>query len=277
MPQELKSQPGAARACIVVPCYNESARLRSSEFVEFAAKHDRFSFLFVNDGSKDSTLDLLKRLCSQNEAGLFYLDLGVNHGKAEAVRLGMLRSIEFLKPEFVGFWDADLASPLNAIPEFVEKLTQTNRLQMVFGARIRLLGHHVKRRLARHYLGRIFATVVSIALHLPVYDTQCGAKLFRVTPGLLQMLTEPFISRWIFDVEIVARVIQAARGDRRLVEEMIFELPLMEWEDVAGSKLHPADFLRAVVDIWTIRNKYLSGFRRDVLDSYPSRSHETQI
>jgi dolichyl-phosphate beta-glucosyltransferase len=50
-------------------------------------------------------------------------------------------------------------------------LKERERLQMVFGAQIRLLGHQVKRRLARHYLGRIFATVVSIALRLPVYDT----------------------------------------------------------------------------------------------------------
>ena len=258
MPQEANQYPGSVRACIVIPCYNESARLRSTEFLEFAAAHDQIAFLFVNDGSKDNTLDLLKRLCSEHEGRLFYLDLGTNRGKAEAVRLGMLRSIEILQPEFVGFWDADLATPLQAIPDFLETLKERDHLQMVFGARIRLLGRQVKRRPGRHYLGRIFATVVSIALQLPVYDTQCGAKLFRVTPDLSRILAEPFLSRWIFDVEIVARVIRAAHGDRGLVEEIIFEMPLMQWEDVAGSKLHSTDFFRAILEIYAIRKKYLS-------------------
>jgi dolichyl-phosphate beta-glucosyltransferase len=258
MRQVANQHPRSVRACIVIPCYNESARFRIAEFLKFAATQDQIAFLFVNDGSKDNTLDLLQRLCSEHGDGFFYLDLRTNHGKAEAVRLGMLRSIELLQPEFVGFWDADLATPLQAIPEFIGLLKERDHLQMVFGARIRLLGHQVKRRLARHYLGRIFATVVSIALRLPVYDTQCGAKLFRATPDLSRILAEPFLSRWIFDVEIVARVIRAAHGDRSLVEEMIFEMPLVQWEDVAGSKLHPTDFFRAILEIYAIRKKYLS-------------------
>jgi glycosyltransferase involved in cell wall biosynthesis len=258
MPYEANRCPGQVRACIVIPCYNESGRLRTAEFLEFAALHDGISFLFVNDGSKDNTLDVLQRLCSELEGRLHYLDLGINRGKAEAVRLGMLRSLELLQPEFVGFWDADLATPLRAIPDFLKMLNEQERLQMVFGARIRLLGHQVKRKLTRHYLGRIFATVVSAALQLPVYDTQCGAKLFRNTHDLSQILAEPFLSRWIFDVEIIARLIRAARGDRVLVEEMIFEMPLMQWEDVAGSKLHTTDFFRAVLEIYAIWKRYLS-------------------
>jgi dolichyl-phosphate beta-glucosyltransferase len=257
MRQDANQHPGSVRTCIVIPCYNESARLRIAEFLEFVATHDQIDFLFVNDGSTDSTLNLLERLCSEHEGRLFCLDLVTNHGKAEAVRLGLLRSIELLQPNFVGFWDADLATPLQAILDFLEMLKERDRLQMVFGARIRLLGHQVKRKLARHYLGRIFATVVSIVLRLPVYDTQCGAKLFRVTPDISRILAEPFLSRWIFDVEIVARIIRTAHGDRSLVEEMIFEMPLMCWEDVVGSKLHPTDFLRAMLEIYAIRKKYL--------------------
>lgn len=246
------------RACIVIPCYNESTRLRGAEFLNFVLDHDEICFLFVNDGSKDNTFAILQALCSQNSERLYCLDLVTNHGKAEAVRRGMLHSIERLQPEFVGFWDADLATPLDAIPDFLRRLIEHENLEMVFGARIRLLGHHVRRKLKRHYLGRLFATVVSIVLQLPVYDTQCGAKLFRVNSKFSAILAEPFLSRWIFDVEILARVIQAVRGDRAKVEDMIFELPLMRWEDVAGSKLHPTDFLRALLEIYAIRNRYLS-------------------
>ena len=200
---------------------------------------------------------MLQALCAQSEERLFFLDLETNRGKAEAVRRGMLRAIETLQPELIGFWDADLATPLEAIPEFIAKLAADENLQMIFGARIQLLGHDVRRSARRHYLGRLFATAVSAVLQLPVYDTQCGAKLFRVNHNLSQILAEPFLSRWIFDVEIIARTIRTVHGDRVLVRKMIFELPLMRWEDVAGSKLHATDFLRAVREIYAIHVKYL--------------------
>ncbi|WP_263360180.1 glycosyltransferase [Acidicapsa ligni] len=248
----------ALEACIIIPCYNEESRLPRAQFLEFVQKHPQISFLFVNDGSTDNTLSMLEKLCSSTLGGLSLLNLQANSGKAEAVRLGMLHAMLAIQPKYVGFWDADLATPLDEIPRFVRKLNQNSTLQMVFGARVRLLGRQVRRKSSRHYLGRLFATVVSIVLNVPVYDTQCGAKLFRVDPTFSQILEEPFLSRWIFDVEIVARAIRAAHGNRKLMEQYIFELPLMKWDDVAGSKLHSGDFVRAILDIIRIHQKYLS-------------------
>jgi dolichyl-phosphate beta-glucosyltransferase len=128
---------------------------------------------------------------------------------------------------------------------------------MVFGSRIRLLGRHVHRRAVRHYLGRVFATVVSLMLRLPIYDTQCGAKIFRVTPALSQVLSQPFISRWVFDVEIIARFIVLSDRDPQPLHDSVYEFPLEKWEDVAGSKVKPGDFLLAFLDTFRIRQKYL--------------------
>ena len=126
---------------------------------------------------------------------------------------------------------------------------------MVFGARIRLLGRTIHRKAVRHYTGRLFATAASLTLSIPVYDTQCGAKIFRVTHGLEQVLAEPFSSRWIFDVEIVARFIQR-RGHAFCVAG-IYEYPLQTWEDVGGSKLRGSDFLKAGLDLMAIHRRYL--------------------
>jgi len=160
--------------------------------------------------------------------------------------------------DYVGYWDADLATPLDAVPEFVRILDDDPEIQMVFGARIKLLGRTVERDRVRHYVGRIAATLISSALRLGIYDTQCGAKLFRVNCVTRQLFSEPFVSRWIFDVEILARLEQLHRaGEGEAPSRLIYELPLRVWRDQPGSKVGPWDFLQAGVDLLRIRSRYL--------------------
>ena len=245
------------RCTIVVPCYNEAQRLPSERFVEFVHEGRGIDFLFVNDGSKDNTLEVLQRLAIVCGPSVQVLDKKVNGGKAEAVRDGMNHVIESGTSAFVGFWDADLATPLPAISQLLQELIDDPHLEMVFGSRVRLLGRHVHRQAVRHYLGRVFATVVSIMLRLPIYDTQCGAKIFRITPELAQVLSRPFISRWVFDVEIIARFMALNQGDPQVLHDTIYEFPLESWEDVAGSKVKSGDFLLAFLDTFRIYSTYL--------------------
>jgi hypothetical protein len=92
-----------------------------------------------------------------------------------------------------------------------------------------------------------------------VYDTQCGAKLFRASPQLKQALAKPFMSKWVFDVELLARL---GATDGRYVAarlfDTVYEYPLPEWRDVAGSKLRMSDFAKSAVDLLKIYRAYVS-------------------
>jgi dolichyl-phosphate beta-glucosyltransferase len=242
---------------IVVPCYNEETRLPEATFVSFALAHPETRFVLVNDGSTDQTLGRLQQIRAQVGARIDVLNLPQNRGKAEAVRLGMLRAFE-LGCELAGYWDADLATPLQEIPRFVDVLRRLPACLMVFGARVQMLGRTIERGAARHYLGRVFATTASALLDLSIYDTQCGAKLFRVTEDTRALFAEPFAVGWTFDVELIARLIQRQRQrGGRPVSELIYELPLDNWHDVAGSKVAPLDFVRGIAEVLRIRKRYL--------------------
>jgi hypothetical protein len=146
------------------------------------------------------------------------------------------------------------------IPSFCDLLDTRPDLLMVFGARVRLLGRSIERRALRHYLGRAFATAASVALGMGVYDTQCGAKLFRVSPEIKAIFEPPFVTRWLFDVELIARLVQVRRGSGLPpTEKLIYEWPLPEWHHVAGSKVRPSDFGKAFFGLARI---YWTYFRR---------------
>ncbi len=236
---------------IVVPCYNEAQRLPQQDFIKFAQDYPGYNFLFVNDGSKDGTLEVLSNLCASNPARFSLLNLKDNAGKAEAVRAGFLKVFNSGAP-FLAFWDADLASPLEILPSFIKVFDTEPKTEIILGARVKLMGHHIERRALRHYLGRIFATCASWVLNLEIYDTQCGAKIFRVTNTLKEVFQKPFISRWIFDVEILKRYMKKTGFSKQEAERRIYEMPLPRWRDVAGSKVKPSDFLKAFVELTKI-------------------------
>ena len=250
----------AVRSVVVIPCYNEVARLRTEDFAAFleSPASEGIQLLFVNDGSRDATLSVLQALQARFPERIRVLDKQPNGGKAEAVRIGMLHAMAVEGCRITGFWDADLATPLEQISDLAAVLLGNPQLTMVFGARVRLLGREIYRQRARHYLGRCFATAASRALRMQVYDTQCGAKLFRVTPELSEVLAKPFLSRWIFDVELLARFLAMHGGDPAPLRDQVYEYPLPKWHDVAGSKVHPFDFVKAFSELVQIRRTYLA-------------------
>jgi glycosyltransferase involved in cell wall biosynthesis len=257
---------GAVRKTrIIVPCYNESKRLDPSAFLGAVEKDANLSILFVNDGSTDDTLQLLESINQKNPLQIDVLSLERNSGKAEAVRRGMLQSLA--GPfDNIGYWDADLATPLAEIEEFC-RLLESNDVELVIGSRVCLLGRKIERKVLRHFVGRVFATCASILLDIPVYDTQCGAKIFKNTASLGQVFGRPFMVNWTFDVEMFARFPIVQKSTPHESSSRWVERPLAEWVDVQGSKVTVKDYLKGGLD-YCLLFYYLRTPARKIYEKY---------
>ena len=216
---------------LVIPCYNEAKRLPLETYTRFAEANPNVRFCFVDDGSRDGTRALLKEFCARFPRVVELVTLPRNQGKAAAVRTGMLYVLFVLHPKpdaYVGFWDADLATPLPEALRFMDVLASDARCDCVIGSRKPRSGAQIERTFPRHAISRVIAFFIRHCFRCDVYDSQCGAKIFRAD-SVSALFEKPFVSRWLFDVELLLRMDNPARQVR--------ELPLNEWHDVAGSKL----------------------------------------
>jgi dolichyl-phosphate beta-glucosyltransferase len=243
------------RMVVVVPCFNEAQRLDGNAFVTAVRENPSLNFLFVDDGSTDDTARALDSLAARQPERLSTLKLATNRGKAEAVRAGIQAA--FTKtPDLVGFLDADLATPISELFMMAEAFDDPEIL-VVLASRVALLGRDIRRSHRRHYVGRVFATLASSVLNLRVYDTQCGAKLFRATPEIIRVFESEFLSSWAFDVEILARVQQLARANQIApVTRSVVEVPLRQWHDIRGSKISLFDSVVATLQLLHIWWRY---------------------
>jgi glycosyltransferase involved in cell wall biosynthesis len=232
------------RARLIVPCYNEEKRLDRQQFSELAEKID---LLFVDDGSKDATADLLRNLAASSGGRISMYAMPANAGKGEAVRAGMQRAMDE-GAEIVGFTDADLSTPPRELVRLLGYLDDTH-VQAVIGARVRLVGRRIERQPVRHMLGRVFASIAGVILQEPFYDTQCGAKFFRVSPLVRKAVEMPFRSRWAFDVELLARLLVGVGDERGMAAGELLEVPLEAWIDIGGSKVGVGAMGKTLVDL----------------------------
>ena len=256
------ASPMPSTVRLVVPCWNEAARFDVGAFRAALEADPALSLTLVDDGSSDGTRDVLEAFARELPARVDVVTLDANQGKGEAVRAG-LRTAVAHAPTFTGWWDADLATPLSAVRGLVAALEGARGAWLAMGSRVATIGARIERRATRHYAGRLIATLISRTLRLATYDTQCGAKVFRVATTPAGLLDEPFVSRWLFDVEVLARLERRHRdGAGAPPEDLVVEVPLARWTDVPGSKVRATDFVRAVFALRRIRRLHRLGRRR---------------
>lgn len=236
---------------IVVPSYNEAKSLREKKFFSFLNNHPDVAICFVNDGSTDDTLEILQEYQSKKPTQIFVFDCVENQGKAGATLMGMNYCAKNLEYDKIAYLDADLATPLKECYRISKKLK--GKLTFVFGSRIKKLGSRIERSYFRFFTGRIIATFISNILGLGVYDTQCGIKVFTKELST-KVFDRPFISKWLFDVEIFFRIIEVY-GRKEAIAKMK-EISLNKWVDKGDSKVKMSYFFKLWFDLLKINKAY---------------------
>jgi len=213
---------------LVIPAYNEGRRLpnclpRLCEALSKAPLH--WQITVVDDGSREEDSRKMQecvRLCGSQ---VRFHRLPVNLGKGAAVYSGWDLDGE---SEWLGFVDADGSIPPREVVRLLSRLGSEDGPDAFFSSRCKILGRTVERSWFRHLGGRLFATFVSVATGIPVYDSQCGFKLVRreCYEAVRSALRE---KRFAFDVELLVAL--------RASGATVIEVPI-DWSDVPGSKVH---------------------------------------
>lgn len=241
----------AGKTCIIIPCFNEAGRFKAAEFRDFINKVSDIDLCFVNDGSVDNTLEKLTDLQCTRPKRIKVVTYADNRGKAEAVRQGFLQMLALGEYQWVAFADADLATPLSEMFRLINIAREEPEVMIIMGSRLERMGVTIRRKFYRHFTGRIFATVISGLFRLNAYDTQCGAKVFHADIAGA-VFKQPFISHWLFDVEMLLRV----RNLRRDYNRIIHEIPLNVWLEQGHSKIRFSHLLKMPFQLYKIYFRY---------------------
>ena len=210
----------APSVSLVVPSYNEERRLpRLAAALRESAPRDLadaglglLETIVVDDGSLDSSADVLRQEEALTPGLVPLIREGRNEGKGAAVAVGVARAAG----DFVLISDVDLAAPLAEAGKLFAAIE--HGADGAIGSRAIDRSTVTGLPLGRRVMGRTFNGLVRAMSGLPYRDTQCGFKLFP-TPVARRLLADQLTPRFAFDVEILMR----ARREGLLVEEVPIE------------------------------------------------------
>ncbi len=236
---------------IVIPCYNEESRLRGDSFRKIVDKKLGYHLCFVNDGSKDRTLDVLKEIAKGKEDYISVYDCAQNGGKAEAVRQGILHLTKDPQIDYFGYLDADLSTNFADFEDLVNTITNSE-YKIVAGSRMARMGANIAKEGGRAIISKSINLLIRNILGMSFNDTQCGAKV--MTREIAEhMFNEKFMTSWLFDVEIFLRMKKYFGLDS--VKQYICEQPLKRWVHEDGSHLSMKDSVKIVMQLFQIKMK----------------------
>ena len=212
---------------MIVPAFNEEKRLAPclSALREQLVKVEGVaaSIRVIDNGSTDRTAEVVDKVNRTSWAVPVYLNGCAMQGKGSAVARGMVTS----KADWVGFCDADLATPASTINDAVAYLR--DGWDVVIGSRLVEGARRVRRQSALRRVEGLGFRLLTGDLVRDVRDTQCGFKFFQ-GEAARRLFSKASLTGFAFDIEILALAADLGMS--------IKEIPVV-WTDGAGSTLRP--------------------------------------
>ncbi len=226
---------------VIVPCYNEEKRFKegSAHFLSYLNKQKyKWELIFVNDGSKDKTISLIKQLKKRNN-NIKIVTYAKNHGKGYAIVQGVNKA----KGQIIIFSDLDHSVSIDTIESFFKYFQKG--FQIVIGSR-RVKGAKFLKRQPpiRELLGRGFTLLVRVLIDFKIKDATCGFKAFKLNIAK-NSFNKIKIYDWAFDAEIL---FLCKKYNYKLAQAPV------AWRDAKGTKVSIGkDILRSLGGLIKIR------------------------
>lgn len=217
---------------IIIPAYNEAARIGSTLESYLQYFRGRARFLVVINGTTDKTAAVVETFVQRFPDALSYIVIPERIGKGGAVHEGFRR----VSTELVAYADADGATGPEALEALVKALGDADG---VIGSRY-MPGAVAERTVSRRLIGFCFYLAVRLFIRLPFRDTQCGYKVFR-TAKIKAVLPQLVVSNMAFDVELLALLVRSGARIR--------EVPTI-WREVPGSGGWPKNILQTSMEMF---------------------------
>ncbi|TGL71505.1 glycosyltransferase [Leptospira levettii] len=230
---------------IVIPCYRELNRLPN--YIESLISHFQFhtniDFIIVDDGSPKNEFHQLKEKLelsiSNSKLQLFHYE--INLGKGGAISYGIAKS----KGNYLGFIDADGATPAYEVERIWNYVNNNQELDLVIGSRIPMFGRKVSKSFYRHIANRMFSYYFNQIFKIQIYDPQCGCKIFKKSNYeiIKSKITD---LRWLWDTQLTVLFYRN--------QFKISEFPI-DWNQIPESKFSFfKDSLAVLYSVWKYRN-----------------------
>ena len=235
------------RLSIVIPAYNESARIGQT-LERVLACVDRQGWdaevLVVDDGSEDRTVEIVRGWMERSTRLRLVRNVG-NRGKGYSVRNGLLQAAG----EVVMFTDADLSAPMEEAERLLAAIQEG--ADVAIGSRwMDRTRQTIHQPLYRRFFGRCFNWVTRTVMGLPFKDTQCGFKAFKREAAQVIFRLQR-IERWGFDPEVLFIA--------RKLGYTIREVPVTWGHDERSRMSYLRDGLKMLEEMAAIRGNSLAG------------------
>jgi glycosyltransferase involved in cell wall biosynthesis len=239
---------------IVVPVYNEERHLeRVIETLMKSACPIEREWIFVDDSSRDGSLEILKRLSSAH--GYRVIEQKPNQGKGAAV----IRGIQEAAGELIMIQDADFEYDPNDVPSLLEPLL-AGKADVVYGSRFKKSAFQVHRTY-HYFVNRFLTTASNLLSGIYLTDMETCYKIFR------SELLKPMVlksQRFGIEVELTAYIAKT--------RARVYELPISYYPRtrLQGKKINWRD---GVAALWHLLrfNWFIKPDRAFAPDQLPDR------